>query len=444
MIRRVILVQPWREGRIWGKAPSAPYTLMRLASLVPESVPVEIWDENAAAADYGSLGNGDLVGITCKTLNADRAREIAQIVRQRGATVVVGGTHATLLPEEVAEWADVVAVGEGYRTWPRIIADFDQGRLASLYEDTSWGTLSGVATLSDRVIRQTNERRRYWTPYLEITRGCPRDCSFCTAIRVSGRVMRLRPVDEVVSEIQRRRIRRFFLTDDNFGLNFRINPGYVSQVFAALRNLPLRGWTAQAEAMVAHYPDLLDEARSAHCEKLFVGFESVNPGNRKELGGKGHGEIAEAREVIKAIHDHGIGVVGLFVLGFDSDTPTVFQDTYDFIRSSGLDGVSLTVLTPYPGTETRRDMAAQGRLLSGIPWSLHDTAHVTYRPAQMSVEQLREGYDWLCRMVYGPGQIARRGWSFLSRYPLGDVPGKVIPALSTDVGYRFTYAYRHR
>ncbi len=442
MIRRAILVQPWREGRIWGKAPSSAYTLMRLASLVPDSVPVEIWDENVSPPDYASLTPQDLVGITCKTLNADRGREIAATAHQRGATVVVGGTHATLVPDEVAQWSDCVAVGEGYHTWPRIIQDFDRGCLSPVYVDTSWGSLDGVARLSDRVIRDVRERRDYWTPYLEITRGCPRDCSFCTAIRVSGRTMRQRPVDEVVEEIQRRRIDRFFLTDDNFGLNFRISPDYSSSVLDALSRLRLRGWTAQAEAMVARFPDLLDQARAARCEKLFIGFESINPGNRKELGGKGRGETADALEVVRTLHAHGIGVVGLFVLGFDSDTPSVFQDTYEFVRSSGLDGVSLTVLTPYPATETRRDLSAQGRLLPDTPWSLHDTAHVTYQPAQMTVEQLRDGYDWLCRKVYHPGQIGRRGLSFLRRYPLRQAPAKLMSSVSTDIGYRFTCAYR--
>ncbi|MDQ7029046.1 MAG: radical SAM protein [Ardenticatenia bacterium] len=89
-----------------------------------------------------------------------------------------------------------------------------------------------------------------------MTRGCPRNCSFCTAIRVSGRVMRLRPVDQVVDEIRRRRIKRFFLTDDNFGLNFRIAPEYCEELFLALEKLPLHGWTCQSELIVADYPEL--------------------------------------------------------------------------------------------------------------------------------------------------------------------------------------------
>jgi hypothetical protein len=74
MIRKVVLVQPYREGALFGKAPSSPYTLMRLASLVPETIPVEIWDENLGGVDYSRLNKADLVGITCKTVNAERVR----------------------------------------------------------------------------------------------------------------------------------------------------------------------------------------------------------------------------------------------------------------------------------------------------------------------------------------------------------------------------------
>jgi radical SAM superfamily enzyme YgiQ (UPF0313 family) len=416
---------------------------MRLASLVPSHVPVEIWDEDLIRLPIETLGPQDLVGISAKTLLIDRAKMLAQRIRRQGATAVIGGTHVTLVPDEVAAWADVIAVGEGYRTWPQIMRDFDAGALQSRYVDEEWTALdSGVATLQDRVLAQVDEHRNYWTPYLEITRGCPRSCTFCTAIRVSGRKMRLRPVDEVVEEIKRRRLRRFFLTDDNFGLNFRLSPEYMEQLFRALARLPLHGWTCQAEQMVAEHPDLLDLAREAHLAKFFIGFESVNPANRKELGGKGRGEVADYAEVVKQIHKHGIGVVGLFVFGFDSDTPQTFQAAWDFIRSSELDSVSATILTPYPGTVQRKDLLAVGRILPHDTWERYDTNHVTYVPAQMTVEQLASGYDWLCRQIYHPIRIAERGFRAWTRYPVLRMPSRLVTSFSTDIGYRREFSHR--
>ncbi len=441
-IRKAYLIQPGRDGAFLHKATMAPYTLMRLASLVPDEVEVEIIDEDLRPVPFDELGPDDLVGITAKTLQIDRARWIAERAQARGAKVVIGGAHATLAPDEVATWADSIAVGEAYRTWPQMIADFDRGQLQPRYVDEEWAHLDDLKPLSDRVLRQVDENRHYWTPYLEITRGCPRSCTFCTAIRVSGRVMRLRPVEQVVEEIERRRIKRFFLTDDNFGLNFRLNPDYMVDLFQALRKLPLDGWTCQAEQMVADHPDLLKLAREAHMDKFFIGFESANPENRRELGGKAKGNIERYRQVIDQVHMAGLGVVGLFVFGFDGDTPAIFEHTYDFIRSSGLDGVSITVLTPYVGTPQRQTWIEQNRLMPGIPWSLYDTNHVTYYPAQMSPEQLARGYDWLSRRLYGYRSIAYRGMRNLARQPLRDWPRKAFSSFSTDFGYRLECAHR--
>lgn len=442
-MEKIVLVYPKRDGRIMGKVPGSPYTLMRLASLVPSSIPVEIWDENVGPLDYKRIRPGDLVGVTSMTLTIDGAREITDRMHQQGATVAVGGVHATLSPKDVGQWADIVNSGEAYRTWPQMIEDhFSKGGAQKYYHDEEWADLKGVAPISDRVIDMMKENDRYWTPYLEITRGCPRSCSFCTAIRVSGQKMRLRPVDEVVHEIQRRGIRRFFLTDDNFGLNFRINPEYTEELFRALAKLPLKGWTAQAEAMVANYPDMLDLAREAHLDKLFIGFESVNPQNKKNLSGKGNATRDQVTDVIKKVRAHGIGVVGLFVFGFDHDTRESIEDTWKFIKESDLDSVSCTVLTPFPGTPQRADLEREGRLLP-VPWSHYDTAHVTFKPQNFTVQELRDTYDWLCKRVYSPASIATRGFRSLKRYPLASKAKKTFASFGTDVGYWRTYAFRY-
>lgn len=449
-LQRVVLIHPGREGRFLGKAPAPSYTLMRLASLVPDDIPVEIWDENLGPLDAkisAELGPRDLVGITSKTLAIETAEKFGRLAHQAGVKVVaVGGAHATLMPEDVARWADVVFTGEAYFTWPQLIQDFMADAVKSRYDDTNWAELSGIARLTDRVIAQVDENRRFWTPLLEITRGCPRNCSFCTAVRVSGQKMRFRPVEEIVEEIQRRKINRFFLTDDNFGLAFRLRPDYIEELFLALAKLPLRGWTTQAEMMVAEYPELLDLARRAHLDKFFLGFESVNPKNRRELGGKSKGLTSQYQAAINKIHAHGIGVVGLFVYGFDEDTPETMWSTWEFARQTGLDSLSQTILTPYPGTPFRRQLIEENRLIPDMPWRFYDTAHVTYYPRQMSVEEFTREYDKICRTVYHPYQIARRGVRALARvsqHSITSTPRKIFSSFSTDVGYRNTFAWRH-
>lgn len=444
-MRRVVLIRPYRDGRVFGKAPGSPYTLMRLASMVPDEIPVELWDEELRPLPLDTLREGDLVGISTMTLTIERAEQIARRAMAQGAGVVVGGVHATLMPEHTQTFAHSVFVGEGYYTWTQAMQDFAAEGVKGLkpiYKDESWANLAGIAPISDRVIQMVDENNNYWTPYMEITRGCPRNCDFCTAIRVSGRRMRLRPVDEVVDEIERRGIKRFFLTDDNFGLNFSTDPDYCTQLFDALIPLDLKGWTCQSEMSIASYPELLEMGRAAHLDKHFVGFESVNPDNRRSLGGKSKGVAMQTTEAIKKIHETGTGVVGLFVMGFDHDTPETFQAMWDFIRTSELDGVSATVLTPYPATPFHELCVAENRLLD-VPWSYYDTAHVTFIPKNFTVDELRDAYDWLCRKLYSPSQIALRGLRSLRRYPLSMAGKKLFGSFSTDYGYRRAYGWRH-
>jgi len=445
-LRKIVLIQPGREGKIFGKAPAAPYTLMRLASLVPDDIEVEIWhhDWEPLEPKLRTLGKHDLVGMTAKTLEIEQVQRFTQIAHEAGVqAVVIGGNHVTLMPEDVTPWADVIVTGEAYRTWPKIIEDFQNDTLKSHYNDTEWADLTGVAPLSDRVIAQVDERRRYWTPMMEITRGCPRNCSFCTAIRVSGQKMRFRPVEEIVEEIERRKIDRFFLTDDNFGLAFIIDPEYTEKLFLALEKLPLRGWTTQSEMAVYKYPELLKLAKRAHLDKLFIGFESVNPDNWRELGGKSKGLTKQYAESIKAIQKTGIGVVGLFVFGFDNDTPKVMWETWEFGKNVGLDSMSTTVLTPYPGTPFREQLIKEDRLMPDKSWQYYDTAHVTYYPKLMTVEEFEREYDKVCRAIYSPIRIAQRGLRALARHPLQRMPAKAFGSFSTDYGYRRTFAWRH-
>lgn len=444
-MRRVILVRPRRDGRIFGKAPGSPYTLMRLASLVPDEIPVEIWDENLIDLPLDSVRDGDLVGISSMTTDIERAEEIARSAMKQGAGVVLGGVHATLLPKHAQTFSHSIMIGEGYFTWQELLKDFAAEGIKGMkpiYRDEEWADLGGIAQLTDRVINMIDEKNDYWTPYLEITRGCPRNCSFCTAIRVSGRRMRLRPIDEVVDEIQRRGIKRFFLTDDNFGLNFTTDPDYCANLFDALAKLDLLGWTCQSEMSIAKHTELLEMSRAAHLDKHFIGFESVNPNNRSELGGKSKGAALGAEEAIRTIRATGVGVVGLFVMGFDEDTPETFQAMWDFIRTSELDSVSTTMLTPFPGTPFREQLEQEGRLLD-MPWRYYDTAHVTFEPKNFTADELRSAYDWLCRKTYSPSQILRRGVRSLWRYPLNQAGKKAFGSFSTDYGYRRTYAYRN-
>ena len=361
--------------------------------------------------------------------------------------MVIGGTHVTLVPDEVEPAGPMsIAVGEGYRTWPQIIRDFDARHAPDRATWMRSGRRSIRAWRCCRIgcWQQVDEHRNYWTPYLEITRGCPRSCTFCTAIRVSGRKMRLRPVDEVVEEIERRKLRRFFLTDDNFGLNFRLFPEYMEQLFRALAKLPLHGWTCQAEQMVAEYPDLLDLAREAHLDKFFIGFESINPGNRKELGGKARGDVVKLRRGDQARSTSTASAWSGCSSSASTATPRRPSDAaWDFIRSSELDGVSATILTPYPGTVQREELLAAGP----HPPARHVGA-VRHQPRHLRAgADDRGGAAGRLRLAVPPHLPARRASRSAACAPGGAIrctrmPSRLFSSFSTDIGYRREFNHR--
>ena len=186
-MRRVVLIQPRRDGRVFGKSPGSPYTLMRLASLVPNEIPVEIWDENVRDLQLDTLKEGDLVGITSMTVTIEGAEQIARRAMKQGAGVVLGGVHSTLMPEHSQTFTHSIMVGEGYFTWQQLIQDFAAEGIKGMkpvYEDETWADLTGLATISDRVIRMVDENNNYWTPYLEITGGSPQVEKLSLAVAV--------------------------------------------------------------------------------------------------------------------------------------------------------------------------------------------------------------------------------------------------------------------
>ena len=135
-----------------------------------------------------------------------------------------------------------------------------------------------------------------------------------------------------------------------------------------------------------------------------------------------------------------------YVYGFDEDTPETMWKTWEFAQDSGLDSMSQTILTPYPGTPLRDQLIKENRLIPNTPWRLYDTSHVTYYPKHMTVEELKSEYDKLCRTVYHPYRIAQRGLRSLRRvshHSLSTVPRKVFSSFSTDYGYKRTFDWRH-
>ena len=353
----------------------APLTLTTLAAYVPEELgaSVELLDEGIADVEPEAI-RADLAGITAITGNAPRAYELADRLRARGVTVVLGGPHPTLLPDEAQAHADAVVTGYAEQTWPALLRDFAARRLRPRYEQGPDHSLAGLPFAR----RDLLPGDRYFTrAVFEATRSCAHDCEFCVAPTAWGRKQYQKPVEDVVADVRQWGAGKLLFVD----LNLVSDPRYAARLFEALVPLGIR-WYGLATTLIALDRPLLELAARSGCRGLLMGLESVCEASLGQTR-KGFNDPGEYREMVADLHRHHIALMGCFAFGLDGDTPDIFEKTARFAVDAAIDLPRFAIVTPFPSTPLHRRLEAEGRILSR-DWSLYDAQHVVFRPKQMT------------------------------------------------------------
>ncbi len=398
---KLLLVAPgWPKGRLWGelgfKFPSL--SLAAIAAVTPTRWQVELADENIEKIDFSR--EVDLVALTAMTPQAPRAYRIADEFRKRGIPVIIGGFHASNLPDEALQHADAVVVGEGELVWPRLLADFEKGSLERSYRAAGHLDMAEIPPARREIF---TGKKYLFTNTIQTTRGCPFDCEFCSVTAFYGRKYRKRPVDSILQELEilRQKNSFAFFVDDNLVGDRR----FALELFDGMRGMNFK-WLSHAPIDLAHDPELLRAAGEAGCVGMFVGFESLDEKSLEAMG-KVTNRAASYLDDSKSFRDNGIGILGSFVLGYDGDTPEVFGKILSFCEQARLEAAIFPILTPYPGTAVRARLESEGRIVSNN-WEDYDMGHVTFRPTRMSPEELQAGHDRLNRSFYSFGSMYRR------------------------------------
>ncbi len=373
--------------------------LTSIAASTPNHWHVEYWDENLLQGPPPCNPVPAVVGITVHLTFAKRAYELASWYRGQGSIVVLGGLHAISCPDEVAEHADVLAIGDGVQLWGKILRDFDAGELRNVYRaDFKRPYRDDPAPRRDLL-----QRNSYLTTSsLIATRGCHNRCGFCyLSTRGLHMPYLMRNVQQIVDEFKQDDQPYAVFTDNNLGSK----PEYLRQLCFALRPLE-KIWSAAVSIDVTDDPTLVREMALAGCTGVFIGFESLQNDNIDDAKKKSPRTEDYARRV-EILHRNGIQVNGSFVLGFDHDREDVFETTVKWIEENRLECATFHIMTPYPGTPLYRQLAAEGRLLH-TEWSKYDTANVVFRPKHLTAEQLADGYQWCYRRLFSHASIWRR------------------------------------
>jgi len=411
----IVLVNPRFEVSYWGLERAVPLLCKKanlptaclplLAALTPAEHQVTLIDENVEEIDFDRLARADIVGLTGMNVQRARMREILIELKRRGVFVVIGGPWITVQEDYFDPEPDAIFVGEAEDTWPRFLEDWSRGEHAKRYEQAEKTDMTRVPTPRFDLLKMSN----YLSGSLQFSRGCPFQCEFCDIIVTFGRRPRLKTAEQVIRELEAQRrenVEIAFIVDDNLIGNKREIKPVLAEVARWQRDhgYPFTFFT-EASLDLAEDPKLMRLMIEANIQVVFIGIESPNEASLRETkkfqNVRPHGTLVER---VRRVQDAGLEVWCGMIVGFDNDDTTVFEAQRKFLHEARIVHAMAGMLAAIPKTPLHKRLAEEGRLDPSD--DLEYGTNVI--PAQMSREELRDGYVQLMSDLYEPEAYFRR------------------------------------
>ncbi len=404
-------------------------TLQVLAQLTPPEHTVDLIDElfgTECTDERLRRGNYDLVGLTSYTSGATRAYEIAAQCRSESIPCIIGGPHASAMPEEASRHFDSVAIGECDDIYAQILAEAAAGRLQRFYTGSPADLESGGYGRARQDLQPINGG--YDVSAIQMSRGCPVGCEYCSVTRFNGPHIRRRPVDEIVDEWFSTIKPFVFVVDDNF---FGVGEKHAAWTKDLLRRLIIEGhkrnrlanmlkripvlrrllgyaprlWFSQTTINMGDDPQGLALAQEAGCVGMLVGLETFNDANLKDFHkGINRKNLQRYQTLVRGFHRQGISVFGGFIVGADADDEDTVASTALQAVQIGIDTIQITNLTPLPGTRMYDRYMDERRIFAtNYPqdWERYTFVETVYQPRKMTARRLDE-------MIYELRHLAAR------------------------------------
>lgn len=371
--------------------------LLTIANLTPKEHEVIIQNENVEKIDFDEPV--DMIAITVTVDVMNRAVEISRKFQKRGVTVIAGGIHITAEPWGALNSFDAICVGMAERVWAKVLKDKENNELKKIYYDME--NIIGKEMVSPAYDIIDNKKYLY-TNIISTSRGCPFKCDFCyNSCKNSLKTCINRPIDDVIKDINALKTRHVMFIDDNFiG-----NPKWTKKLLEEIRPLKLK-WNAAVTSNILEMHELLDAMKEAGCQSLFIGFESINSKSLDSVH-KVQNSVNRYEKLVDEIHKRGIMINASFVFGLDEDDISVFKSTLEWIVRNKIETVTSHILTPYPGTKLYSSLIEENRIVD-FNLSNYNTAHVVYKPKNITAEELFNGYLWIYKEVYTFKNIMKR------------------------------------
>lgn len=344
---------------------------------------VRILNENILGKEIDPFEiQADIFCITALSVSANRAKLFAVQLKKiyPESLILIGGIHASLMPEEFEDVADYVIVGEADEIIIDVVEEKFQDKIIQgsrienldLLPVINYGLLEGLENLK--------------TIPIMTSRGCPFDCNFCSVTKIFGRKFRKQSPQRIVTEIENVltyiKDKGFFFYDDNFTANRKRIMELCDLLIEKKINI---SWTAQVRADLANDPVLIQKMVQAGLRWVYIGFESINDETLESLHKSQ--TRADIEKAIRTFHRCGVNIHGMFMFGDDCDTVDIISETVDFAIKNEIDTVQFMIITPLPGTEYYNKIEQEKRLLHKN-WDYYNGMFVVFLPKNMSPVRL--------------------------------------------------------
>jgi len=395
------------------RASLPPLGLLTVASMFPKEWELQLVDMNVGPLRRRDLEWADCVFISAMMVQRESAEDVIARCQALGVRTVAGGPLFTSQPDAFPQ-VDHLILGEGEISIPPFLRDLQAGTPKRIYQADRFPSLAETPAPRWDLL----ELKHYSDMCVQYSRGCPYDCEFCDITALFGHRPRTKSAEQIVAELDALYAEGWrggvFFVDDNFIGNKRKLKAEVLPALAQWR-ADKQGFRFHTEVSInlADDDELMELMVQAGFDTVFVGIETPDEDALIECN-KYQNQGRDLVGSVKTLQRAGLQVQGGFIVGFDSDTPTIFQRQIEFIQQSGIVTAMVGLLQALPGTKLHARMKSEGRLVSAGSGNNTD-ASTNFLP-KMDIELLRQGYRNLVQHLYSPKVYYERVRTFLREY----------------------------
>jgi radical SAM superfamily enzyme YgiQ (UPF0313 family) len=425
---KVLLIYPEYPPTFWSfkyalsfiskKASFPPLGLLTIASMLPKEWDVRLLDMNVRKLKDKDILWADYVYISAMIVQVESVETVLRRCKSHGRKVVAGGPLFTTEYENYIDMVNHLVLNEAEETLAAFLQDLEDGTPRKIYKSSRWADIS-TTPVPRRELLNTGD---YGAMNMQYSRGCPFDCEFCNITSLFGRIPRTKSKEQIIAELDSIHALKWrgsvFVVDDNFignkaKLKREILPAMIG--WMEKHKYPFT-FNTEASINLADDEELMKLMVNAGFDTVFVGIESPNEESLTECNkqaNKGRDMIAS----IKKMQQFGLEVQGGFIVGFDNDTPDIFDNMISFIQESSVVTSMVGMLNALPSTRLYRRLKSEGRIIKFASGNNTDTS-INFIP-RMDYDNLIEGYRNIMKSIYSPKYYYRRVRTFLTNYRPG-------------------------